>query len=61
VLLILQIILFFDCVISSFILFLILMSVLTLRFERAIIYASEGCKCQVCVVPFTRLCDTVRH
>jgi len=58
---VLQIILFFDCVTSSFILFLILMSVLTLRFESVIIYASEGCKFQVFIVPVTRLCDTVRQ
>jgi hypothetical protein len=37
------------------------MSVLTLHFERVIIYASEGCKFQVCVVQINRFCDTVRQ
>ena len=59
--LILQIILFFDCIALSFILFLMFMSVLTLHFERVVSYASKGCKFQVCVVQITRFCDTVRQ
>jgi hypothetical protein len=35
------------------------MSVLTLRLQRVINYASEGCKFQVCVVYITRLYDTL--